>query len=731
MDTVVLTVTLFSKGGLSVYKQLENLNRNTFKDFIPDIENIQKAKKKFADLGFYIEAESEVGLSISGSVELVNQVFGVNVFKEKIKYIKDFEKYVYNSDKEIKAPFLEEYIEKIVLPKQSFELGVSEGLVETDMPFLDYYHLKLPEDIIRISKADSWHKKGYMGQGVNVIMIDTGLYKHNYYKFHGIDFEIIPAVRGFNTDWDERGHGTAMSSVLLSIAPKANYKLVKLADYFHSYPIAAFQKASMLKPDIINCSWGTIEFEPHLYLEIANAIEKGIVVVFSSGNGSSDRRSSLFQTICYPDVISVGGCFPDLNCQMEISDISSSYESDIYTNRQSPDVCGVCGKLPKAQLILFPTQPGCIFDRNNGKRDGTKTDDGWLVSSGTSAAAAYVSGIIALLKQRYPELSGINVKNILHNSANDVVNGTSFMGHKAKQTGWNKAAGYGFIELEGIETLINSNESLIIRNSRYEKKYSQKNSSQNNVNPDIIMRNKQINDQEKIGLNYKHIDHFSEYPIENNLYLYLRVQNNSIKVKNHNISIYTTPITPCINILLWKEYLKLETGELPWGEFKIIGPIDYYNQTKIKNTVGILVDENILQNNKYIYYNNNHSVYMKNGTIELSFYLNNPLNGEQRSSIKIDFENLNKDMMEIYFNNELISKKNTKSHNHNIMFWEEKNCIHGLFSSKSNQEIYEIKIIANENIFEKDAGYIHIYQKLNEDICGYLRFSLFKQSQLL
>ena len=43
----------------------------------------------------------------------------------------------------------------------------------------------------------------------------------------------------------------------------------------------------------------------------------------------------------------------------------------------------------------MPIQPAALFDFENGKRDGTAQDDGWFVSSGTSAAAAYVSGIVA------------------------------------------------------------------------------------------------------------------------------------------------------------------------------------------------------------------------------------------------------------------------------------------------------------------------------------------------
>jgi holo-[acyl-carrier protein] synthase len=45
---------------------------------------------------------------------------------------------------------------------------------------------------------------------------------------------------------------------------------------------------------------------------------------------------------------------------------------------------------------VFPTQPGCLFDRRNSSYDGTAPGDGWLVSSGTSGATAYAAGVAAL-----------------------------------------------------------------------------------------------------------------------------------------------------------------------------------------------------------------------------------------------------------------------------------------------------------------------------------------------
>lgn len=442
MERVVFSITFKSKGGVSIYNNLEELNSKTFVNFIPKPEWIEETKNGFVNLGCLVEAQSEVGLTLSCELRLFEKIFNTKVIKERIKYISDYEKYVYKNKEDIHISPEFKYIEKIIIPKQSFEL---DTILETERPELEYHHLNVPDDIIKIGKVEKFHKGGIKGNEINVVMIDTGLYSHQHYKKQGINFNKISAVSSFNPEVDERGHGTAMSSVLLSIAPEVNYTMIKSCDAYYSYPIAALQKATELKPDIVNCSWGIIGFEPQIYLEIANAIDRGIIVVFSSGNGSSDRKKAFFQSISYPEAITVGGCYVDENLDMELSDISSGYKSDIFVERYVPDLCGICGKLPKAQLILLPTQPACIFDVANGKRDGTKQDDGWMVSSGTSAAAAYVSGLIALYLQINPKIDRKQIKSILQSKCLPILKGKNYMGYDAVDEMPNSSSGKGFL----------------------------------------------------------------------------------------------------------------------------------------------------------------------------------------------------------------------------------------------------------------------------------------------
>lgn len=448
MNRIVFNISFKSKQGLSVYRDLEKLNRHTYPAFTPPTGAIAATKKQFVQEGFSVEAESGVGLTLSAQKDLFDTFFKVNAEKRRIKFIKEFDYWVHETDSEPESPICREYIEKVFLPKQLFVLDT--GGKETGMPELDYYHLSVPTGIREVAKVESFYRDNKRGGGIDVLMIDTGLYPHRYYKDSGYAFQVIPAVQGFDCTRDERGHGTGMASVLLAVAPEVNFTMVKAADDVSGYPIPALQKAVGCEPDIINCSWGIIGFEPHLYLEISHAIDEDIIVVFSAGNGSKDRRSSSLQTVAHPDVISVGGCYPCPDGSLESSDISSSYYSEIFANRFAPDLCGICGHLPYAQLILFPSEPGSIFDKYNGLRDGTKQDDGWFVSSGTSAAAAYVSGLLALMLQKYPLRDKKNIKKILEKCCVDVLKGENFMGRKADRKGWNQAVGSGFLRGDTI-----------------------------------------------------------------------------------------------------------------------------------------------------------------------------------------------------------------------------------------------------------------------------------------
>jgi subtilisin family serine protease len=93
-----------------------------------------------------------------------------------------------------------------------------------------------------------------------------------------------------------------------------------------------------------------------------------------------------------------------------------------------PTVCGLVGLRPRAQYLMLPVPPGCLLDAAQSEADppqdpegdGTLTNDGWALFSGTSAAAPQVAGAAALLLGAKPQLTPAQVADCLTHTAIDV-----------------------------------------------------------------------------------------------------------------------------------------------------------------------------------------------------------------------------------------------------------------------------------------------------------------------
>lgn len=148
-----------------------------------------------------------------------------------------------------------------------------------------------------------------------------------------------------------------------------------------------------------------------------------------------------------PNVISAGGVFVDRQGGMQASDYASAFPSKVYPGRFVPDFCGLVGMLPHASYIELPVPPGCEIDRetsnpNDGQPgDGTASDDGWGVFSGTSAAAPQLAGVCALLLEKNPGLTPSDVKSILRRTARSVTTGAA--NPASSDTGIGEPAGPG------------------------------------------------------------------------------------------------------------------------------------------------------------------------------------------------------------------------------------------------------------------------------------------------
>ena len=298
--------------------------------------------------------------------------------------------------------------------------------------------LDVLKDLRRLLNASPAHHKGHRGEGVRVAMIDTGFaHSHPFFVSNGFASSVVLAPGATHRDTDPGSHGTGESANVFALAPNATFIGIKLGDDDNpkggASLLEGFQEALRHDPHVISCSVGydlraTDGRSPAtqlpnglkaLEVEIQAAVGRGVVVVFSAGNGHYSFPGQM------PEVISAGGTYFDAQGRMVASNYASAFTSLIYSGRTVPDVCGLVGPLPHADYIMLPIPPGSDLDRESAAFDGTRADDGWAAFSGTSAAAPQIAGVCALLKQKNPALSPAAMLAVLQRTARDVLFGSA------------------------------------------------------------------------------------------------------------------------------------------------------------------------------------------------------------------------------------------------------------------------------------------------------------------
>jgi serine protease AprX len=281
----------------------------------------------------------------------------------------------------------------------------------------------------------AWRSAGLTGQGVDVALIDTGVAPVP--ALSGADKIVNGPDLSFESQdpstqyLDTNGHGTFMAGIIggndgqpggyRGVAPDSRILSVKVGTADGavdvSQVIAAIDWVVQHRNDngmnirVINLSYGTYSQQPYTVDPLAYAAEQawkaGIVVVTAAGNGGIG--SGLTDPAYDPWLISVGAADTMGTPRIGDDQVASFSASPLPTCRPVPS-CATPTLLAPGAHMQGLRVPGSYVDQNN---PGSALGNLYFRGSGTSEAAAYVTGAVALLLQEYPQLTPDQVKQML------------------------------------------------------------------------------------------------------------------------------------------------------------------------------------------------------------------------------------------------------------------------------------------------------------------------------
>ena len=291
-----------------------------------------------------------------------------------------------------------------------------------------------PGQVTDLIGARPLRQRGIDGSGVDVALIDTGVA-----PVPGLDADgavIVGPDLSFDSQGadmpagiDAFGHGTHMASLIAGrgtssaqgVAPGARILDMKVGASNGavdvSQVIAAVNWVDQHRNDpgmnvrVINLSYGTDGVQRYQIDPLAHAVETawrhGIVVVVAAGNSGG----ALTNPAIDPYVLTVGAADMGRNATSSLDDEVADFSS-VGTAARRVDVVAPGVSLVGARV------PGSAADTEHPEaRVGTTQFRG----SGTSQAAAVVSGAVALLLEQRPGLTPDQVKDIIGDSGRQLI----------------------------------------------------------------------------------------------------------------------------------------------------------------------------------------------------------------------------------------------------------------------------------------------------------------------
>ncbi|MED1540119.1 S8 family peptidase [Bacillus inaquosorum] len=263
-----------------------------------------------------------------------------------------------------------------------------------------------------IQVEQAW-KAGLTGKDVKIAVIDSGISPHDDLSIAG-GFSAVSYTSSYK---DDNGHGTHVAGIIGAkhngygidgIAPEAQIYAVKALDQNGSGDLQGLLQGidwSIANGmDIVNMSLGTTSDSQILHDAMDKAYEQGVLLVAASGNDGNGKP------VNYP----------------------AAYSS----------VVAVSATNEKNQLASFSTTGDEVeFSAPGTNITSTYLNQFYATGSGTSQATPHAAAMFALLKQRDPAETNVQLRADMQKNIVDL--GT---------TGRDQQFGYGFIQYKAKAT---------------------------------------------------------------------------------------------------------------------------------------------------------------------------------------------------------------------------------------------------------------------------------------
>ena len=304
---------------------------------------------------------------------------------------------------------------------------------------------------INVVEADDAWDFGYTGQGVTIALVDTGVAPVDGVQtpgklVNGPDLSFDSQSKKSNPDG--YGHGTHLAGIMagrasdapadidgntakkhfLGVAPDAqvlNMKVgaangaVDISQVLASIDwVVQHQNDNGMNVRVLNLSFGTDSTQSYMVDPLAFAVElawnNGIVVVVASGNDGAQNHMRSPATD--PFVIAVGAV-NDYGSARSGDDVVASF-SNCGSSRRHVDV------LAPGKSIVSLLAPGS----DAATHTKAIVDGSYIKGSGTSQAAAAVSGAAAVILEQHPNYTPDQVKALLMQTATPISASTQCQG---------------------------------------------------------------------------------------------------------------------------------------------------------------------------------------------------------------------------------------------------------------------------------------------------------------